>query len=80
VDGQVLGVVRVPLYFVDKEMARWLYANQSLDFTLSNNPKQERGKSRCHGRNGRPARGPGPGRPVRLLKSLLSRKKLIISG
>jgi hypothetical protein len=39
-DGRAFGVVRVSLYFVDKEMSRWLYANQSLDFTLKNNPKQ----------------------------------------
>jgi hypothetical protein len=60
-DGQVLGVVRVPLYFVDKEMARWLYANQSLDFTLSNNPKQEEAKAAVtDAMAGQPAAQAGP--------------------
>jgi hypothetical protein len=44
-DGRAFGVVRVPLFFIDKEMSRWLYANQSLDFTLKNNPKQEEEKA-----------------------------------
>jgi hypothetical protein len=40
-DEQVFGVVRVPLTFVNKEMARWLYANESLDYTLKNNLQEE---------------------------------------
>ena len=44
-DGRAFGVVRVPLFFVNKEMSRWLYANQSLEFTLKNNPKPDEEKA-----------------------------------
>jgi hypothetical protein len=40
-DGEVLGVIRVPLYFVNKEITRWLYANESLDYTLKNDIRPE---------------------------------------
>jgi len=40
-EEQVFGVVRVPLHFVNKEMTRWLYANESLNFGMKNDVKQE---------------------------------------
>jgi hypothetical protein len=43
-DEQVFGMVRVPLFFVNKEMTKWLYANESLDYTLKNDMKPEREK------------------------------------